>query len=182
MKMNKKCQKCNITKNVQFFGKNKSKKDGLGNQCRVCCAEYQKLHRKTVEGKEYERKRNESPERIKYKKEYIRQYHLNRRKKDPVYKLLSNIRSMFVKVLCGNWKCGKTVELLGCNSKQLRQHIEIRFVEGMTWDNQGQWHIDHIKPCSLFDFSKVEEQRKCFHYSNLQPLWAKDNIRKSNKY
>jgi len=89
---------------------------------------------------------------------------------------------MFVKVLCGNWKCGKTVELLGCNSKQLRQHIEIRFVEGMTWDNQGQWHIDHIKPCSLFDFSKVEEQRKCFHYSNLQPLWAKDNIRKSNKY
>jgi hypothetical protein len=52
----------------------------------------------------------------------------------------------------------------------------------MTWDNYGSWHIDHIKPCSLFDLSKVSEQLECFHYLNLQPLWAKDNLQKSNKY
>ncbi len=52
----------------------------------------------------------------------------------------------------------------------------------MTWDNYGEWHIDHIKPCALFDFTKEEQQRECFHYTNLQPLWAKDNMRKSDKY
>jgi hypothetical protein len=51
----------------------------------------------------------------------------------------------------------------------------------MNWENQGEWHIDHILPCASFDLTKEEEQRKCFHYTNLQPLWAKDNMIKGSK-
>ena len=52
----------------------------------------------------------------------------------------------------------------------------------MSWDNYGDWHIDHIRPCCSFDLSKIEEQEKCFHYSNLQPLWAEENMTKGGKY
>ena len=70
---------------------------------------------------------------------------------------------------------------MGCTIKELKQHLESKFVDGMTWDNRSEWHIDHKIPCSSFDLSKKEEQQKCFHYNNLQPLWAIDNLKKSNK-
>jgi hypothetical protein len=64
--------------------------------------------------------------------------------------------------------------------EQLRQHLEAQFTDGMSWDNYGRdgWHIDHIRPCASFDLTDPEQQRQCFHYTNLQPLWAADNIRK----
>ncbi|GAI33061.1 unnamed protein product, partial [marine sediment metagenome] len=62
-----------------------------------------------------------------------------------------------------------------------KKHLEKRFVKGMSWKNYGKWHIDHIKPCATFNLSEKKEQRKCFHYSNLQPLWAKENLSK-NKF
>lgn len=74
------------------------------------------------------------------------------------------------------------MELIGCSIEQLLEHLESQFQDGMTWDNYGEWHIDHIKPCAMFDFTKEEDQRECFHYTNLQPLWAEDNLRKSDKY
>lgn len=52
----------------------------------------------------------------------------------------------------------------------------------MSWDNFGEWYIDHIKPCCSFDLTDIEQQKKCFHYTNLQPLWAIDNLKKSGKY
>ena len=55
-------------------------------------------------------------------------------------------------------------------------------VYGMSWDNMGKWHLDHIKPCKTFDLSKQEEQLKCFNYKNIQPLWATDNLKKGSKY
>lgn len=75
-------------------------------------------------------------------------------------------------------KCDKSVALLGCSIDQVRNHLEQQFSQGMTWDNHGEWHIDHIKPCAAFDLSNEDEQRECFHYLNLQPLWAKDNLSK----
>jgi len=77
-----------------------------------------------------------------------------------------------------------TFELLGCSAQELKIWIESKFKPGMTWENYGLhgWHIDHIIPCVSFkDFTKIETQRACFNYKNLQPLWAAENLMKSSK-
>jgi hypothetical protein len=79
-------------------------------------------------------------------------------------------------------KHGNTMELTGCSKEHLISHIESMFVNGMSWDNYGEWHIDHIKPCASFDLTNIEQQKLCFNWTNLQPLWASDNIRKGAKY
>jgi hypothetical protein len=82
-------------------------------------------------------------------------------------------------------KCAKSIELLGCSIHELKIYLESKFLPGMTWENHGYgndcWHIDHIIPCAGFDLTKESEQHKCFHYSNLQPLWQKDNLSKNDK-
>lgn len=78
-------------------------------------------------------------------------------------------------------KNNKTIELVGCSIEYLRKYLEVQFDDKMTWQNYGKWHIDHIIPCASFDLSDIEQQKKCFHYTNLQPLWAIDNIRKGAK-
>ena len=85
--------------------------------------------------------------------------------------------------LKNNMKPLKTLELLGCSIEYFIEHIKIQFQEGMSWNNYGHdtWHIDHIKPCSSYDLSNLKEQKLCFHYTNMQPLWAKDNLIKHNK-
>ena len=76
-----------------------------------------------------------------------------------------------------------TLDLLGCSVEELWIHLEKQFTAGMTRENHGRngWHIDHIIPCASFDLSDPEQQSQCFHYTNLQPLWAEDNIKKGNK-
>lgn len=78
----------------------------------------------------------------------------------------------------------KTKDIIGCDHHFLKLHIESQFKEGMTWDNYGikTWHVDHIKPVSLFNLNNDDELKECFNYKNLQPLWAKDNLRKRNRY
>jgi hypothetical protein len=78
-------------------------------------------------------------------------------------------------------KAYKTIELIGCSIQQLKQHLESLFVEGMSWDNHGEWHIDHIKQCFKFDLTIPEQQKECFHYTNLRPLWAEDNFKRKKK-
>lgn len=75
-----------------------------------------------------------------------------------------------------------TLELTGCTIKFLRTHLERQFQPGMTWENRGAWHIDHVRPCALFDLSDLTQRRTCFHWSNLQPLWARDNLAKGARY
>ena len=72
-------------------------------------------------------------------------------------------------------------DFIGCSIDELKEHLSSQFTEGMSWENYGEWHIDHIKPCASFDLSILEEQQKCFHYSNLKPLWALDNLKKGAK-
>jgi hypothetical protein len=79
-------------------------------------------------------------------------------------------------------KHGNTMELTGCTTEELIKHLSSKFTEGMTLDNYGYWHIDHIKPCDSFNLEDPEEQLKCFHWTNLQPLWAIDNLRKGSKW
>ena len=79
-------------------------------------------------------------------------------------------------------KTDRTMSLIGCTSDVFFAHLEAQFAEGMSWDNHGEWHIDHIRPCASFDLLDPEQQRQCFHYTNLQPLWAADNLRKSDTW
>ena len=89
----------------------------------------------------------------------------------------SRLRNLYNKK---NWlKTNKTLDLVGCSVEFLREHLERQFKDGMSWDNCGSWHIDHIIPLSSANNS--EEMNKLCHYSNLQPLWAYDNLRKGNK-
>lgn len=80
-------------------------------------------------------------------------------------------------------KSKHTEELLGCSIKALKEHLQFHFSAGMSWLNYGPngWHIDHTIPCSAFDLTKLEEQKKCFHFTNLRPMWAADNRKKGDK-
>jgi hypothetical protein len=113
---------------------------------------------------------------------YYREYSAARVKVDDQYRLTRNLRSRVLAALSKQSavKVHRTHDLIGCTVPDLMSHIEARFAEGMTWENHGRygWHIDHIRPCASFDLTDPEQQRQCFHYTNLQPLWAADNIRK----
>jgi hypothetical protein len=97
------------------------------------------------------------------------------------FKISHYLRTRLNKVLKNEIKSKSVLKLLGCSIEQLKKHLQKKFKRGMSWKNYGLWHIDHIKPCASFNLSKPSEQRRCFNYKNLQPLWAKDNIRKSDK-
>ena len=111
------------------------------------------------------------------------QYRMNYRTV-PAFMIKARLRRRVRKVLesQGAMKKGSTLGLIGCSSEHLKKHIESQFKEGMDWDNYGLWHIDHIRPCASFDLMREEEQRACFHWTNLQPLWAKDNQTKSDRW
>ena len=105
-----------------------------------------------------------------------------RRKTNPSFKILDTLRSRMLHALKGKNKSASTMDLLGVkNIEIIWQRFESLFQDGMTRENHGVWHIDHITPCTAFDLTDPEQQKKCFHYTNLQPLWAIDNMKKSNK-
>jgi hypothetical protein len=150
-KILKRHKKRYVSKRTEILGKNKI---------------YRELHKKEIS---------------KRMKKYNKNYFSERLKNDINYKILCNLRVRLWQVLKGISKSLSTIELIGSSINQLKQHLEKQFKKGMTWSNYGKWHIDHIRPCIKFDLSKPNEQRKCFHYTNLQPLWAEENLRK-NKY
>ena len=101
---------------------------------------------------------------------------------DPSFKLINNLRKRILDVVKKRYKSAPTMKLLGVKDiEQIWKHLEKSFKPGMTRKNHGKWHIDHILPCSSFDLTKPEEQAKCFHYTNLQPLWASENLSKGNR-
>jgi len=116
-----------------------------------------------------------------YIKEWNRLYTIKRYHNDPVFALKMNQRTRVRAILKKN-KCAQTHELLGCSFQELKIHLENQFVDGMSWENMGEWHIDHIIPLVSFDLSIPENQKIAFNYKNLQPLWAIDNLKKGAKY
>ena len=114
-------------------------------------------------------------------KKYQNKYYKKKIKIDPNYKLIKNMRSRIWSGLKGRYKSKSTIKLLGCSVKECWQHLKSKFQPGMTKENYGQWHVDHIIPCASFDLKCPVQQMACFHYTNLQPLWAADNIRKKDK-
>jgi len=166
-------------------------------RCNSCQKEYRKLcwrlreqnpNRKEQNQKRYEKFIQNNPNKLsEYNKKYRVRYNKwrnSRYKNDVNFKLQKALRDRFYHAIASNVKSQHTMELLGCSTEQLKVHIESQFKDGMSWDNWSikGWHIDHIRPCSSFDLSDPAQQKECFHYSNLQPLWAIENLKKSDSW
>jgi len=128
-------------------------------------------------------------------REYFQKHKEDRREKNaanarakyqnsPVYRVANLYRSRLKSAMrqLGKSQLSRSEIICGCTWDALKSHLEGQFQEGMTWDNQSEWHIDHIKPCSSFDLTDPKQVSECFHYSNLQPLWATENRSKGAKY
>ena len=113
-----------------------------------------------------------------------RNYEKTRKHNDPLYKLIANFRTAIYQVLKENnvKKNGHYFDILQYTPNELINHLENQFTENMTWDNYGEWHVDHIKPITYFKISEIgdDEFMKCWSLNNLQPMWGHENIRKSN--
>lgn len=109
---------------------------------------------------------------------YMRDYKKKRRAEDVQYRLGENLRSRLGLFFSGVGKYKPTQELVGCSWSQLREHLETLFQLGMSWENYGLWHVDHKIPLSSVDLSDKDKVLEVCHYTNLQPLWAADNISK----
>jgi len=135
---------------------------------------------------------------IEYNKNYKVKYHeenrelialrrrdsYNKRKvEDPQYKLSKSLRNRMTVAIKNSFKSGSAISDLGCTIDELKQHLESKFLPGMDWSNWTKegWHIDHIRPLASFDLTDREQFLQACHYSNLQPLWATDNLKKGAK-
>jgi len=204
----KTCYKCKKTKSKDCFSKMKQAKDGLQQSCKECCKKYKeslKNREDKAESKacpsckvllsssEFNSFCYSADGLSVYCKECTKkkktEYLPVRRKRkkfrydnDVQYKIKDSLRKRIRVALKGKAKSKATIALLGCSVDFLKTYLENKFESGMTWENYGidGWHIDHIIPCSAFDLTDPEQQGLCFHYTNLQPLWAEDNIKKSN--
>lgn len=149
--------------------------------------------RKSERGKQRYLKNKEAIQ-ARHKRNYERakaegrlsEIHRQKKATDPVYNIKRRLRFRLrhiVKALGNNsYKRMSSLELLGCDMPAFKAYIESKFTEGMSWERLSEIHIDHIRPCASFDLSDMEEQKKCFHYTNLQPLWDVDNLKKGSRY
>ena len=119
-------------------------------------------------------------------RKHISQRLVKWRRSNPNNAISHNLRERIRMACFGVAGIGRTCNsmLLGCTIDEFRVHIESLFLDGMSWDNYGRdgWHIDHIIPCSMFCLEHSEEQEICFHWTNMQPMWARDNLSKGNRY
>lgn len=127
----------------------------------------------------------------KHQKEYYQKnkIRINRHRRDRnrvniSARLAGVLRSRLVGILRGEAKPASAIKMLGCSVDFLKQYLEAKFLPNMTWDNYGRgsycWNIDHIKPLASFNLTELEQFRQASHYTNLQPMWSVDNIRKSD--
>lgn len=210
LKKEKICSKCKKSKPFEFFNKKKQYSFGIDRLCQVCRREYNnqwnnknrdklkkyaknsadRIKKYNLEWKKNNKeylykyykewaKNNPDKEKIKKRKSYLK------RKEDPKNRIRLNISIGIRRSLKSKNKNGFSWEsLLGYSCFQLKKHLESQFVDGMSWDNYGTyWHIDHKIPISVFNFEDFNhvDFKKCWALSNLQPMKAVENIKKSNK-
>jgi hypothetical protein len=170
------CKTCGEEKDHTLFSKKGKQKP---RECKSCLNSRDRSKRAS-NPESYNKKIRENYERNKHKINETRRKTLQkRRNEDPKYRAMMALHCRLYMAV--KEKTGKTMDLTGCSKEELTVHLESKFTEGMTWDNYGKWHIDHILPCASFNLEDPQEQKKCFHWTNLQPLWAIDNIRKGSK-
>lgn len=143
---------------------------------------YQEKYRKSDKYKNYLKSDDKKKSNERYLKSgKANEYRKNRRKNDIQYKLSLVLRERLNQALRTNQKKGSAIRDLGCTIAELKVYLEKQFTKGMSWANHGEWHIDHIIPLGALDLQKREELLRGVHYTNLQPLWALENIVKRKK-
>ncbi len=140
--------------------------------------------RRREDAREHRRRVLGDPLALERRREMDRIRRRKREERDLLCKIRRRLRTRIFMALRGYRKAAGTVDLIGCSLDKARNHIQSLWLPEMTWENWSHrgWHLDHIIPCSSFDLKNPKEQKKCFHYSNLQPLWSNDNWKKSNKH
>jgi hypothetical protein len=189
----KKCTKCGEVKNLETeFYKDKTHKDGYTSGCKECLKKQSnqwykdnKEHRSEYFAQYYQNNKERKIEYIvqwkRNNREHINQYKKERYHSDPLYNLMCKLRSRTTNAFkAKGWKKdSSTQKMLGCDWETLKIHMESQFKDGMSWDNKGEWHDDHIIP---LDCARDEEEmKKLCHYTNLRPMWGPENQSKSNK-
>lgn len=206
------CSKCNEKKPVSEYHKCSYSKNGIGYKCKACVLKWHTDNKERTRNKYLEKmadpkyrerryalakksklknKKKQQEYKLKYSKlpevrERIKEQHRIRKQTDPQYnikrRLRWRLRDALKKAVVKGVKYKSSLALLGCDMEFFKKYIEDKFYSGMSWDNMATWHLDHIIPCSKFDLTKVEEQKICFHFSNIQPLLEVDNLTKSYLY
>jgi Prasinovirus endonuclease VII len=143
---------------------------------------YYEKNRSRIIRKAVERQKN-NPRYKAYQKTYQRWYSRNRRKRDLAFRLKYYMRIRLRKAIKGK-KSDHTMSIVGCSPRELMIYLQSKFKPGMAWNNYGinGWHIDHVIPCRMFNLLDPEQQRRCFHYTNLQPLWGNENLTKDKVF
>ena len=187
-----------LVKNKEYQTKNKEKYRGYKKKWELENKEPAKLRRKDWENRNQEKIKIKRLKNKDKNKEYMKKYYeknkyklnpkqvayfRNRRNTNIQCKLSVNLRKRLYMALKTNCKRGSAVKNLGCSIEYFKQFIESKFQSGMTWNNYGQrgWHLDHIKPLSLFNLEDKSQFLEACNYTNYQPLWATDNIKKGNR-
>jgi hypothetical protein len=205
----KACSKCKTIKDTSEYNKCKSKKDGLNDTCKVCFSQYRNEYNKKNKERlallrklyrENNKEKVSEQRKLNYKKNKeavavsMKKYQQSEKGKKALAKAahkayLKNpikfrVENAIKKALHCSIRGQSILEALGYTIEDLKCHLESRFSEGMSWDNYGEWHIDHIIPQSWLPFETLEDENflKCWSLCNLQPLWAKDNCSKGNRY
>lgn len=179
--MSKICSDCHTEKALCEFNKNKQSKDGLHIYCKTCRSIRRRNYYLKNKTKELERNMQYRSTRKEQYIAYAVKVNRKQRETKPEAKLRHNIRNRIKRAFKGNYQSGSAIQLIGCSVEEVKKYLESQFLPGMSWENYGEWHIDHIIPLSAFNLSNEEEAKKACNYKNLQPLWAKDNLEKSNK-
>jgi hypothetical protein len=203
------CSKCKVEKHFNEFSKDNQKKNGFVSSCKVCVKKYYESRKETISTTMKIWRENNKEKMYDYNKLYYKlnkekihkqvtkyyednkekiiqqrnKYRNTKLKQDHIFKFSYNVRSLvyhsFKRGKNQFKKNAKTEQILGCTIEEFRSYIESKFTEGMTIENHGEWHLDHIIP--LASAKTEEEILKLNHYTNFQPLWAKDNLSKGSK-
>lgn len=195
------CKKCTKIKNGKSYQKHRdkrkaqSKQYGEQNKDRIALVKknyYKKHKRKIKKYKAMWQKKNQKRLSEKAKtyrlehKEDRNNHDQSRKQKDINYRMVCNLRTRLSNAMKYFKKSNHTMKLVGCSINELKRYLESQFLQNMTWDNYGRggnkWSIDHIRPCSSFNLLVSEQQKLCFHYSNMRPLWNIDNFKKNSLY
>jgi hypothetical protein len=186
------CSKCGKEQPLDNFYKSNKVKRGHGSWCKSCmsiiCGEYRRTHaeelkikRKGIGKERWLKFKEEHKEEFNKRAEERRLKSIESKKKD---KIARRLRSRIRDAVKNGGTRPHLMEILGCTLDEFKKYIESKWTEGMSWDNCNYygWHLDHIIPCAYFNMEDSEDQKRCFHYTNYQPLWRKINQNKHSIY